>query len=393
MSNPKIIAIAVVAVLVVAGAAVAVIVINNNNDSKEDSSPHTYTDIFGQEFTVNGKIKKSVIQSGPPLTFASYLGPDVMNTIVATGNDVKHAGGQNTYSAAYDLTGKATITQSSFLAEIEKIAALEPDIVIVAGGNALSDSVKEFCAKLKDMGIAACAMKSVSEVNDETFQKQLRWLAEVFDVKDRAEQLIAQSTAKVKELQTMLAKVDSSDVKHVFAGGINWGGADGFLKSTSAYTPFIYLGNKVINVYSAITTTATSTLNWEQLYDYEDNVHDIDMIFMDSGSGYAGVKAQYQEAPSKFTTLSAWGTKEVYNVLPWCSRGMMPDNSIIIAYQIAYMLYPEIFDSSFDMTKFTKDMWNLFMGFDCGTNVYNMEMSYYNDNGLTKLLDVCPLVN
>lgn len=378
--------------MLVAGAAVAVVVYNNNNNS-EDNTPHTYTDIFGQEFTVHGKIKKSVIQSGPPLTFASYLGPDVMNTIIATGNDVKHEGGQNTYSAAYDLTDKTKITQASFLAEIEKIVALEPDIVIVAGGNALSDSVKEFCSKLKEMGIAACAMKSVSEVNDATFQNQLRWLANVFGVSDRAEYLIAQSTGKVRELQTMLAKVENVNVKHVFAGGINWGGADGFLKSTSAYTPFIYLGNKVINVYSEITSVQTSTLGWEQLYNYESTVHDIDMIFIDSGSGYAGVKNQYTESSDNFESLSAWGEKEVYNVLPWCSRGMMPDNSIIIAYQIAYMLYPEIFDSSFDMTAFTKEIWNLFMGFDCGQDVYDMEMSYYEKNDLTKLLDVCPLVN
>ena len=390
MVNSKIIAIAVVAVLLVSAVGVAIVVINNMNKEKDEG--RTFIDIFGQEFTVKGKIEKSVIQSGPPLTFASYLGPSVMNTIVATGTDVKHAGGLNTYSAAYDLTSKATITQSSFLSSTETIAALHPDIVIVAGGNALSDSVKEFCTTLKNMGIAACAMKSVSEVNDATFQQQLRWLADVFGVKDRAEQLITDSTGYVTALQERLATVEAVNVKHVFAGGINWGGADGFLKSTSAYTPFIYMGDKVVNVFSELTEQQTATLEWEQLYGYETSTHDIDIIFMDSGSGYADVVSQYEETPAKFESLSAWGEKEVYNVLPWCSRGMMPDNSIIIAYQIAYMLYPEIFEPGFDMTKFTKDIWDLFMGFSCSTNVYNLTMDYYEDIGLSELLDVCPLV-
>jgi iron complex transport system substrate-binding protein len=394
MRKNMIFAITVAVILIAAGT--VYVFSTSNNDKNESDADRTFVDSYGLEFTVPANIETSVIQSGPPLTFASYLGPSVVSTIIATGNDVKHAGGLNTYSAYYDLTEVATITQSSFTTtEAEKIIALDPDIVIVAGGSSISDTVVEFSEKMKNAGIGCCVLMSVSDVTDSQFQTQLRFLADVFNVEDRANELIEQSLKYVSDLEKRLSSVKTTDVKYVFAAGINWGGADGFFKSTSEYTPFIYLGDKVVNVYSEITSVGTSTLDKEQLYQYEKNVHSIDMIFIDTGSGYSGVLSQYDSNPSVFNALSAFEDKEVYSVLPWCFRGMMPDNSIIIAYQIANLLYPELFEN-FDFDKLAQDIWSLFMGADdAGEIVYDIQKEYVNTTlGVDKdFLDKSPLVD
>lgn len=397
MDKKKIYAVAIVVVILVAGVA-SVMALINNGDSTSSNGERTFHDSYGLEFTVPAVIKTSVVQSGPPLTFVSYLGESAMSTIIATGNDVKHGGGLNTYSAAYDLTSKATITQSAFTTtEMEKIIAMDPDLVIVAGGNSLTDTVKTFSDTLNNASIACCILKSVSEVTDDQFKAQLRLVADIFNVPERAEAVIDAGAKYVSELQGILANVETTDVKYVFAAGINWGGTGGFFRSTSAYTPFRYLGDKVMNVYSGITNVETSVLSSEVLLNYDANIHDIDMIFIDTGSGYSSVLAQFDGSTNEATirSLSAFSTGEVYSVLPWCSRGMMPDNSIIIAYQIAALLYPSLF-TNFDMNAFAEDVWETFMGYTgSGQIVYDLEMEYV-DHTLGKdkgLLDRSPLVD
>lgn len=396
MDKKKIFATAVIVILI-AGIAGAIVVMNNGERASSNGE-RTFHDSYGLEFTVPAVIETSVVQSGPPLTFVSYLGDSAMSTIIATGNDVKHGGGLNTYSAAYDLTSIATITQSAFTTtEMEKIIAMDPDIVIVAGGNSLTDTVKTFSDTLNNASIACCVIKSVTEVTDDQFKAQLRLVADIFNVPERAEEVIDAGTQYVSELQTILANIETTDVKYVFAAGINWGGTGGFFRSTSAYTPFHYLGDKVMNVYSAITNVETSVLSSEVLLNYDANIHNIDMIFIDTGSGYTSVLEQFDGSTNEATirSLSAFSTGEVYSVLPWCSRGMMPDNSIIIAYQIAALLYPSLF-TNFDMDAFAEEVWETFMGFTgSGHVVYDLEMEYVNQTlGEDKgLLDKSPLVD
>ena len=379
MTNQKtiyILAVAIVGIVLCAGAAVVLMNDNNKNTPEADRVFH---DSYGLEFTVPGTITSSVIQSGPPLTFVSYLGKNAMDTIIATGSDVAHGGGLNTYSAAYDLTSKATITQSAFTTtETEKILSLNPDIVMVAGGNSLTDTVRTFSETLNGAGIACCVIKTVTEATDAEFKTQLRLVADIFGVPERAETVINAANGYVADLKTKLSTVATTDVKYVFAANINWGGADGFYKSTSSYTPFEYLGNKVVSVYTEIAGNTTTTLQPEVLLNYDQNVHGIDMIFVDTGSGYSMMLGQYNDPVigSGIKALSAFDDGEVYSVLPWCSRGMLPDNSIVIAYQIAAMLYPSLF-VGFDMDALAVEVWEVFIGYEgAGQTVYDLQIEY-----------------
>ncbi|NLX48122.1 MAG: ABC transporter substrate-binding protein [Euryarchaeota archaeon] len=400
MGNNKVYSIVIILVVLLAGTAGAMTFINNgsNDDDNDDASAErVFYDSYGLKFVVPMTIETSVVQSGPPMTFLSYLGKGVMDTIIATGNDVKHSGGLNTYNAAYDFTPIATITQNTFTTtEIEKILALNPDIVIVAGGDTLLDTVKSFSDTLNNASVACCVLKRATEVTDDGFKAQFRLMAEVFNVPERAEEVISTGAQYVSDLQEILASVETTEVKHVFAAGLTWGGAGGFYKSTSAYTPFEYLGDKVMNVYSCITDVQNSVLSSEALLNYDANVHSIDMIFIDTGSGYSTTLEQFDGSTNEkaVRALSAFTTREVYSALPWCARGTMPDNSIIIAYQIAALMYPSLFQG-FDMDAFAMEVWELFMGFDgAGQTVYDLKMAYVHDTlGADKgLLDRSPLV-
>ncbi|MDD4280947.1 MAG: ABC transporter substrate-binding protein [Candidatus Methanofastidiosa archaeon] len=391
----------IAAILIVGGFGAWYVTSGDNGIDPEDENPtgpRTLIDSFGNEFTVPSTIERSVVQSGPSLTYTSFLGPEVMGTIVATSADVSHEGGKNTYSAAYDLSGVATIPLASFLTDsIETIITLDPDIVIISSSNQLTDSVINFINTLKGAGIPVCAVSSVTGATEESFQYNLRLVANIYGIPDRAEYVIQKAQEYVRDLEALLDTVTEAETKTAFAGGINWGGALGFTKSTTEYTPFQYFGDKVRNIMFEIKewdgNPWTQQVSWEMLYDY-DETHGIDMIFIDSGSGYSLVVTEYAEFPDRFTTLNAWQTAEVYAVLPWVSRGLLPDSSIIIAYQIALMLYPESFDASFDIEDFGKEVWETFVGYEgAGDVVYAMQREYLAGLGVEGLYSKSPLLS
>jgi iron complex transport system substrate-binding protein len=378
MMNVKPIVILIVVGLIVAAGIAAAVALNKGNES----TPGELEDHFGNTFTLSKKVERSVVEAGAALRFTTYMGDKASETVVGTSSTYSFGTGVNQYSYVYDFSPAATL--GAFTSSVEEIIALNPDIVIIGYvASSLPNDVVSFIKTLKAAGIPTCVVKYLDDFTQDDYKEQLRLMGKVFDTEDIAEKLISETDNILEDLGQRMSAV--TDPVGVYVGGVKFSGIKDFLWTNVSYGGFMYLGSKIVNIAVKINPSATYQVatDWERIYNFNG---DIDAVFVDL-AGYELVKNQWNSGESKFRVISAINDGNFYYVLPQTNNGTCHDNTLVAAYVIGSILFPEQF-GDVNIEETAKKIFAAFNGGseEAGEAVYNGMVGYIQStNGVTGL--------
>lgn len=394
MDSKSIMAIAVVGILIVAGA--AFVVVNHKDEDNGGSTtpddeyyPVSIKDAYGQEVTLNSKPQR-IVSVTVGLDLMSWLNCGYLDNVVGTPEGVKTQTNSMYYApSVYDFSKVATLP-STFYNAVEDVLNLTPDLVIILAGNdGVLPDVTKFTETMNKAGVQVFCISTDSSkfpTIEAFMETNLVPFAKMFNESSRATAIMNKFDEWINALDTRLSGITEENIKYVYVGGGSGKAGAVFLKSSwSTFYPTTYLEKYVHNIMKDISDKEVYELTYEDLYDYEKNVHEIDAVFVSSNT-YKDYVNTWKEGSSRLTAISAVEDGEVYGIPQTMSR--MCDSTVIDMYAIAQYLYPELFEG-FDVDDFAKEVWSFLLGSDeLGEKLYNSRLTYYtNSAGMTTIFE------
>ncbi|MDK6028354.1 ABC transporter substrate-binding protein [Ignisphaera sp. 4213-co] len=289
------------------------------------SWPRKVVDALGREITFDA----------PPQRVVSTI-PSITENLFALGVGTKVIG-VDQYSnyppEVLDLINKGSIAVvgKPWTLDIEKIAALKPDIVFMCRG--VKPQETQFAPKLEEMGIKTFFLTCDTAKDQYDIYKDLRLLGQIFGVEQKAEEVISNIDKKISSIINKLVNVSRPRVLQL-AGPPSWGlwsaGGDtfiGWLIKTAG-------GSNIASTYSG-----WPQLSYEYILSKDPEViiitaHDVD------------AKSVYKEVSSSpLVNTTAWKKGRVYLLTGEADDVLSrPGPRIAEALEIlAKIIHPEIF--------------------------------------------------
>lgn len=176
---------------------------------KTATYPMTIKDALGNEVEFKQAPKKivSLIPSNTEILFA--LGLDSKIVGVSDNDDYPKAATEKTKVGGMEFN-------------VEKVLSLKPDVVFAHESNA--KSVEAGLQQLRDAGITVFVVKNATDF-DQTYDT-IKQLGQITNQSQKADQIVANMKAKVKEVQDKVAKVkqrttfvETSDEPEIYTAG------------------------------------------------------------------------------------------------------------------------------------------------------------------------------
>ncbi len=179
------------------------------------TTPATIVDALGREVSF----------TKPPKRVVS-LAPSITEILFALGLD-DYVVGVDKYSnyppRVVELVreGKIKVVGGYWNPDIEKIVELKPDLVLASAGV---PSHVQLLSKFKELGIKVVYLKSSSAQNVYDVFYDIRLVASIFRVDERAEKIVNSIEAKIENITSTLAKANTTPVKVlILLGPPSWG--------------------------------------------------------------------------------------------------------------------------------------------------------------------------
>lgn len=353
MDKKIIIAVLAIVIIVIGSAAVVMTKEGKGNsggdngqvDTGEDY-PRTVKDFTGTDVVLEKKPERVVAAS---VEYLVYLGQDVVDRIVWAGHNANFPEERGVLEA-FGIEDKCTL-KGNIITQIDAILEKKPDLVLIhdsGSSGATAADREQFRDTLAKAGIDVYIYTVQSNLysnSKECLEVNLMPIAEIFAEEDRAQELIDFIDDETKNLEEILAGVDATDQKNVYVAGGAGKARGKFLGgSPTTYHPMLYLDDYAHNIMYDITQEEYKVMEFEELYQYERDHGDIDVIFINI-TAYADFLGLYKENPNRFSPISTFGTGEVYVITDWFPRAYMGLGN---AYLIGQYLYPDAFDFDVD---------------------------------------------
>ncbi len=323
-------------------------------------------DMQNRSFTISKAKRERVICIGAgALRYYSYVG-DVTKLVGVEEIDSSTTFGVGQtvrpyYMANYETFSTLTVIgkggPGSQKAETEKLAALEPDLIV---SFLPADANSELAATIQTPVIGLS--QGSDGVFDSTTQKSLLMLGKIFDRETRANELINYVNTCKNEFVNLRMSTET-----YYVGGIgNWG-------NTSLYGSFKkFPVFKYAKVKSAIDDTdffdkdgkiipaGQVTVDMDKLQGVNP-----DKIFLDTG-GLNGFKADYAIAENKikYDGLKAFENNEIYLLMPYNAYYSNLEIQLMSTYYVASVAHSEF---TLDLEAKMNEITNKFLG----KNLYN----------------------
>lgn len=375
MSRNSIIVV-LIAVLLVGGSA-GILLHNNKSDNAangdteyEEGYPRTVEDFLGNKVTFDESPKRIVTGS---LDYLSLLGPEVTDRVIwSSSKPISTTDANPMFEVLEDLA--KLHTSGNLNTKTEEVIAAKPDLVLMSDAKMTEKELGEFKDILNEVGINVFYCSSQTPLFDDAkgcIEFNLLPIAKIFNMEERAQELIDFMGTKTDEFLERLSHVDNSSLSNVFVGG----GADKprteFLSSSEiTYTPILYLEGYMHNIMTDLAPGQDRMTfdSVESLYQYEKEHGTIDYIFI-SQSAWSEFKTLWNNDKSKFEAFEAFSNGDVYYVMDWYPRATNP---LICAYAIATIMFPDEF-GDFDIKDLIVETYELFYGFEgAGDAAYNV---------------------
>jgi len=241
---------------------------------------------------------------------------------------------------------------------VETIASLDPDLLILRDLGNDDENVQKFLESIERLDIPVVVLKypdCYDQVDASTIYEEVRLLGEVFGHQERAEEIVDHMDSQVQLIRERTTDVEEEDKPRVlYFGAPSWAadrGGVGYAFGTDT-TESIFLED-IVNAKNAFVGTGTEMISTEHLL-----ALDPDIIILSTYSGYHPPREMYEaERFDKVQDLRAIKDKKVY------ALSATPCKSERLEYPINLMIeakavYPERFED-IDLEEWTRDY---FMG-------------------------------
>lgn len=227
---------------------------------------------------------------------------------------------------------------------VETIASLEPDLLILRDLGNDDEAVQKFLESMEQLNIPTVVLKypdCYDDIDVSTIYEEVRLLGEVFDRQEEAERIVDHMDAQVQLIRERTADVDEDETPRVLYFGAPSQAADsggvGYAFGTETIES-IFLED-IVNAKNAYDGTGTDIISTEHLL-----ALDPDVIILSTYSGYHPPREMYEaERFGKVQDLRVLKEGKVYSLsaTPCKSERLeFPINLMIEAKAI----YPERFE-------------------------------------------------
>ena len=348
------------------------------SEQKETETTVTVTDMIGREVLVDpGKYENVVCVGAGALRMYSYIGDvkllcgveDIDNTTLEE-RPMMFDSVARPYVLAYGdvfatLPSCGVGGPMAQEAEIEKILACEPDIVISE-----YEDVEKANALQEKLGVPVITlMAGPKGVFDEAFSGSMELLGKVFAQEKKAADLVSFVSAEAEAISALVADIPEEEKPSVYICGLgNWGTTN-HLMTAENYVSFEVAGVK--NVVSGLEMTGIGAIEAEKFVELSEQM---DIVIMDAAA-VKNIKPLYQEDPTMFDTCKAWQNGEVYLEMAYNAYYTNFEIALINTWFIAKTVYPEAF-ADVDMTAKTNEVTKMFLGEELAEEIFSCGSSF-----------------
>ena len=338
----------------------------------------TVTDMVGREVSViPGSYKRVVCVGAGALRTYSYIGDisllagveDIDNQTLAERPQMFDSVARPyvlAYSDAFSTLPSCGVGgPMAQTAEMEKILACDPDIVI-----SQFEDVQKSDALQEQLGVPVITLDAGPRgVFDDAFASSLQLLGKVFGKEDKADALVSFIKAEADAIARRVANIPEADKPSVYICGLgNWGTTD-HLMTAENYVSFEIAGVK--NVLSGLGIEGVGPIEEEKFVELGE---EMDIIFIDSAA-VKNIKPAFAEDPTMFDTCKAWEEGEVYLEMAYNAYYTNYEIALINTWFIAKTVYPEAF-SDIDITAKTNEVTKAFLDAELADAIFACPSSF-----------------
>ena len=287
-----------------------------------------YTDMLGRSVNISSAEKLVFIGPGA-LRLGVYLGlEDRMVGIEKTENDASPLSPYRTF------LGKERIAKLPLIGtggpgkmpDLEALIVLKPDLIIASFVDKNQIELITSKTGIPVLSLSYGATYGGNEKQMWSIKNSLLLLGRVTQTLSRAEALV--SFIGTQEQKLLSLKLPD---KKVYIGGIGYKGVQGITSTEATYPPFEMIGLKNC-VFEGKETLGHQFIELEALLKADPEIIFIDMF------GKEKVKEEYEAKKELFSTLRAYQTHNVKEILGYNFYSTNIENLLVIAWQIASLM-------------------------------------------------------
>lgn len=241
---------------------------------------------------------------------------------------------------------------------VETIAALEPDLLILRDLGNDEEGVQKFVESMEQLNIPTVVLKypdCYDDIDASTIYEEVRHLGEVLDQQDKAEEIVDHMDAQVQLIRDRTADVDENEKPRVlYFGAPSWAGDSGgvgYAFGTETIES-IFLED-IVNAKNVYDGTGTDIISTEHLL-----ALDPDIIILSTYSGYHPPREMYEaERFGKVQDIRALKEGKVYSLSATPCKSERLEFPINLMIE-AKVIYPDRFED-IDLEEWIRDY---FMG-------------------------------
>lgn len=333
-------------------AATLVIAVSCNNlQQSQDNGSRNIEDMSGRAVSIPEQVNK-VIAIGPgALRLLCYL---QVTDRVAGIEEIERRSGRPYAFANPDLQNKPLIGPP-FTGDAELIASHQPDIIVK------TYTTPHEADKLQNKtNIPVVSIQYASKRDEwKTLKQSLKLLGEIFHKTNRADSLISFFSNSIDTLKLLTSKTEKPP--KVYAGGISHRGTHGFTSTSLYYEPFEFTNacNVAYQLREKYDNMEEVIIDPEQILKWNPET-----IFLDL-AGIQLIKRDIQKYGELLENVTAFKNSQIYGIHPYNWYSVNYATTLINAWYIGSVLYPEQF-KKFDIEKKADEIYSHFLG----KNVY-----------------------
>jgi len=299
------------------------------------------TDAFGRVVTVPDNPDKIAVSGSGSMRYFIYL--DAVDRVVAvdyTDTYTSNTEGRPYMLARPDIQNISAVGGAKSVVDVEKLLTSGAEVIFMGGA---SSSSVEIANEIQEKSGIPVVMFYVGNyvTKGEEIRDTFRMIGEILHKEERAEELITYFDSVEADLKSRVADVPDEDKQTVYIAGISYQGAHGATGTDPTYYPFTVLDAK--NVVTGVDETAQTgyaEIAKEQLLEWDPDIIFVDLGTLSAANG--GVLYELANDPS-YQELTAVKTGQIYTVNPHTWANVNHETTLVNAYYIGKVLYPEQF--------------------------------------------------
>jgi iron complex transport system substrate-binding protein len=309
----------------------------------------TVTDISGRQVSIPAEVKSIICVNVGALRFTSYMGA-VDLVIGVEQNEIKPNISKLFNYVNRDIFSRLPVTGDNGITFDEEIIKLSPDVIIAAIDGEAADKLS---AKT---GIPVITIPLIDHVFDGKIYDTLRIMGEVYNRRERAEELSGYLRGIEADLKKRTGDIPEADKPAVYVGGVSFKGTHGFEGTEARYSPFYAIGAN--NLADRTGQTGAFNIDLEEILKW-----DPDIIFLDF-NGLSLINADYAKRPNFYRAFSAVKNNRVFSQISFRSNAVNAETALADTYYAGKIIFPERF-ADIDPVQKADEIFEMMLGVKC----------------------------